>query len=277
MNRLRQRAIRAPAYPFAPELMHRRALLALARSLRDACLSELADAGPVLIAQANLFRPDADADAQTPPATTILQAWAATLEGMLARIAASVGVFIQSATAAVFAAGRYADAVNKREWRRVVRQAYGVDVTKGEPRLPELLSAWENQNLALIRSIPETVVAQLRGQMTDALTMGTDLRALRRIIVERMDASESRAALIAADQIGKLNGQLAQYRQGNGGIKEYVWRTMRDERVRPTHRSFDGKRYSWAKGSPEGHPGMPIRCRCVADPVFPVEAPEGLF
>jgi SPP1 gp7 family putative phage head morphogenesis protein len=272
MNRLQPRkrtASRPPAYPFSAEVMHRRALYRLFKELRDVLTSELADNGPLLIAQANLYRPDAEEDAATLAQTGVLQAWAATLETMLSRVADRMVGFIREAAASVFAAGRYADAVNRREWKRVIREAYGVDVTRGEPRLPELFSAWENQNLALIKSLPEGVVDQLRGRMTDALVRGTSLRDLRRIIIERTDASVSRATLIARDQIGKLNGQLAQYRQSNAGVKEYVWRTMADERVRPTHRSFNGKTYSWKRGSPEGHPGEPIQCRCVADPIFP--------
>jgi len=108
------------------------------------------------------------------------------------------------------------------------------------------------------------------------LVNGTSLRDLRRIILDRTDASVSRANLIARDQIGKLNGQLAGYRQQNAGIKSYVWRSMADERVRPTHQDFDGKTYTWKKGSPEGHPGFPIQCRCVADPILPEALPREL-
>ena len=277
MNRLRPRrrtAARPPAYPYPAELMHRKALYALLRRLREVLASELADTGPLLVAQANLYRPDQDE--ATLAETAVLQAWAATLEAMLGQVASRMVGFIAEAARQVYAAGRYADAVNKREWKRVVREAYGVDVTRGEPRLPELFSAWENQNLALIKSLPAQVVDQLRGQMTQALTLGTDLRGLRRIILDRTDASVSRADLIARDQIGKLNGQLAQYRQTNAGVKEYIWRTVADERVRPSHRAFDGKTYNWKKGSPEGHPGQPVQCRCVAYPVFPeLELREG--
>lgn len=275
MMRLKGATIRPPRFPFAAEVMHRAALKRLIAQLRAALLSELADTGPLLIAQANLFRPDAET--QTTVATAALASWAATLEGFLSRVMGRVAGFMQEAADAVFRAGRYADAVNKREWLRIIRQAYGVDVLKGEPRLPELLSAWENQNLALIKSLPAQVVDQLRGQMTQGLTFGTDLKTLRQMVMDRTGAAESRAELIARDQIGKLNGQLAQYRQGNAGVKEYIWRTMGDERVRPTHRSFNGKRYSWAKGSPEGHPGQPIRCRCVADPILPGIQDADLF
>jgi SPP1 gp7 family putative phage head morphogenesis protein len=251
--------------------MHRKALRNLAAEFRNVALSELADTGPMLIAQANAYRPDAIEDevaaAEAAGSAGILQAWAATLEAMLSRIADRMVSGIQVAAQAVYRAGRYADAVNKREWRRVVREAYGVDVLRGEPRLPELLSAWENENLGLIKSVPAQAVDRLRSRMTTGLTFGTSLRDLRGMVIEQTGASEKRANVIARDQIGKLNGQLAQYRQSNAGVTQYVWRTMQDERVRPTHRERDGKTYRW-KGS-DIKPGQEIFCRCVADPIFP--------
>ena len=56
--------------------------------------------------------------------------------------------------------------------------------------------------------------------------------------------------------------------QTNLGIEKYQWSSSGDGRVRPSHRQFDGKIYTWAEGSPEGHPGDPIMCRCVANAVL---------
>lgn len=83
-----------------------------------------------------------------------------------------------------------------------------------------------------------------------------------------MSVGESRAALIAVDQIGKFNGIITKLRQEKLGIKSYIWRSVGDERVRVTHKAFNGNKFSWDKGSPEGHPGQPIRCRCFAEPLF---------
>jgi SPP1 gp7 family putative phage head morphogenesis protein len=165
--------------------------------------------------------------------------------------------------------GEAVSTTNRTEWRRQVRAAYGVDILRGEPWLRDLLSGWEQENLALIRSLPDRLVDQLRGEMSRALVSGTSLRQLTQIVQERTGAAESRAELIARDQIGKLNGQLAQRRQTDIGVEQYVWRTSQDERVRPTHRVRDGRTYRWDAGSIK--PGQEIRCRCVADPVFPEE------
>lgn len=63
------------------------------------------------------------------------------------------------------------------------------------------------------------------------------------------------------------------FRQQNAGIGEYEWSSSHDSRVRPSHRDFDGHIYSWqgSPQAPEGPPGWPIRCRCVALPVIDLD------
>jgi SPP1 gp7 family putative phage head morphogenesis protein len=85
----------------------------------------------------------------------------------------------------------------------------------------------------------------------------------------------NRAALIASDQIGKLNGELNQLRQTNLGVRRYRWSTSLDERVRKDHRELEGSIQEWAKPpvvnrrtGERGHPGQAVRCRCSAIPII---------
>jgi SPP1 gp7 family putative phage head morphogenesis protein len=98
--------------------------------------------------------------------------------------------------------------------------------------------------------------------------------------------SKNRAQLIARDQIAKLNSQITQMQQVDAGIKEYVWRSMKDSRTRACHRELDGKRFSW-NNPPEqwyelengikkytgqtANPGEYFQCRCAALAVFEIE------
>ena len=75
---------------------------------------------------------------------------------------------------------------------------------------------------------------------------------------------ENHAALIARDQIATLNGQLNRSRQTAAGITEFVWETMRDDRVRETHEELQGERFTWTDGWDGVFPGEPINCRCWA-------------
>jgi hypothetical protein len=78
-----------------------------------------------------------------------------------------------------------------------------------------------------------------------------------------------RAALIAVDQIGKLNGQLTKQRQMEGGIDVYVWQTARDERVRgrpggtnpnavPSHWEMEGMYCKWSDNSVYADPAIDV-------------------
>lgn len=55
------------------------------------------------------------------------------------------------------------------------------------------------------------------------------------------------------------------------GIEEYIWRTAGDNRVRPAHILRNGKKFKWDRPPLDGHPGMAIRCRCVAIPVIDLD------
>jgi SPP1 gp7 family putative phage head morphogenesis protein len=87
----------------------------------------------------------------------------------------------------------------------------------------------------------------------------------RGILKRRVSNADARARLIARDQISKYNGQLNQTRQTALGITKYRWVTVGDDRVRESHRSKNGKIFSWdSPPSDTGHPGDDYQCRCVA-------------
>lgn len=48
----------------------------------------------------------------------------------------------------------------------------------------------------------------------------------------------------------------------------YVWRTARDERVRPAHAANEGRVFAWRDPPPTGHPGEAHQCRCWAEPYY---------
>lgn len=60
-----------------------------------------------------------------------------------------------------------------------------------------------------------------------------------------------------------------------GITDRYVWRTRRDERVRPSHRMNDGRIFSWSDPPATGHPGDDYNCRCEAVPFVAGETEFG--
>lgn len=258
--RKRRRQMR---YPLSAEVSYRAALRRLVNDLGALLRDEMDAHGQAIVDQA-AARSDDDGPVPRP------RGWVQILIQLLERVAAGIITSQRQAEAVMTSvAGRTAD-INQREWRELVRSAYGVDVLRGEPWLADQLSAWEQVNLGLIRSLPQTAIDQIRTQVTQAVTQGQSLRELKAIIRERLDVADSRAELIARDQIAKLNADLTERRQRAIGVTSYVWRTMGDERVRPSHAAHNGKVFQWAKPpAGTGHPGNDVRCRCYADPVLP--------
>lgn len=133
-------------------------------------------------------------------------------------------------------------------------------------REARMLRSWVAENLSLIKGVNEDQIRKLRALFLRAGRQGIRSEDLTAQVQKILKTSETRAKLIARDQTSKLSGQLDDAKQTSMGITHYFWRSSLDERVRPTHQGFNGKRYSWDEGSPEGHPGQPVNCRCTAEP-----------
>jgi len=164
---------------------------------------------------------------------------------------------------------------NKAEWTRLVRSQYGVNPTKEDPeKYNALLANWARNNALLIKDIPDKTSRQIAEQVNQALIEGTNLadtqKEIFNIMSDRTDVQDSRAKLIARDQVAKLNGQLTMERQVDMGVDSYIWRTVGDERVRETHADNEDQTFTWDNPPAEtGHPGEDYQCRCWAEPILP--------
>lgn len=123
-------------------------------------------------------------------------------------------------------------------------------------------------NVALIKSIPNQYVDKLEALVMNAFQTGQTNEDLAKAIAQLGQSTDSRARLIAADQMGKVNGQINKARQLSMGVETYVWQTAKDERVRKDHQHKQGKTFRWDDPPTGGHPGEPIRCRCTALPNY---------
>ncbi|MGY6089378.1 phage minor head protein [Avibacterium paragallinarum] len=158
---------------------------------------------------------------------------------------------------------------NKKQFHKVLKSAYKVDIFVSEPWLDEALKLAEWQNISLIKTVPQQLHEKLRYRMVEALRKGESYKSLAADLEKLLDIPKRRATLIARDQIGKLNGRLTQLRQENIGVKSYIWRGSLDERERLSHVEREGKVFRWDNPPDDGHPGQPILCRCSAEAVLP--------
>jgi SPP1 gp7 family putative phage head morphogenesis protein len=152
------------------------------------------------------------------------------------------------------------------------KQALGIDLT-AVVRLEDLedyLATAATRNAGLIRGLSELTIQRVQTTVTNAVLNGKTASELRKQLTADFEFSDRRAKVIARDQIAKTNSDLNRIRHTQAGITEYVWRTSRDERVRPRHERCDGKTYQYGKptDAEEGlPPGQPILCRCIAQAI----------
>src|SRR3546814_12818782 len=81
----------------------------------------------------------------------------------------------------------------------------------------------------------------LHGKVVAAVQKGTSLHDLTAQVRQTYKMPRHRAELIARDQVGKLNGQLTEYRQQNIGVEDY----RRSEERRVGKECVSTCRYRW--------------------------------
>ena len=271
MPRKRQK-IRPMKYPVGQEYAYRTSLLTMNRQLKLLLKRYMAPEVPGMVAEVTAIHL---------PTGEIRQdaGWQETLHNVMQRVAKGIQPSVAKTKREMAAIGPRVNEYNKEEWRKLIRSQYGVNPTAENPdRWNALLSNWSRNNALLIEDIPAKQMLQISEQTVEALRSGKSARDLAddifEIMSDRTDVGDSRAQLIARDQIAKLNGQFTKERQEDMGIDSYTWRTVGDERVRDTHEQVDGQVFSWASPPSEtdgNHPGEDYQCRCFAEPVLPEE------
>lgn len=163
-----------------------------------------------------------------------------------------------------------------KEWKRAVKATLGLDIREDYylgDFYSKQIKEWISRNVDLIKPIPETTLDKMKEIVYDGFTGGKTTVWMVKELRRAYGISRRRAELIARDQTAKLNGQIQRAQQMDAGIKEYIWSTSKDERVRKSHQELDGKKFPWddAPVNSDGrkcHPGEDYQCRCIARPVF---------
>lgn len=158
---------------------------------------------------------------------------------------------------------------NKKETEQAIKSILGIDVLQSESWLAPMIDLFTRDNVALIESIPKRYFSEIEDIVREAALSGRRPESLMKDFEDRFGVSESRARLLARDQVGKFNGELTQVRQSKLGITSYVWRTSQDERVRDSHKAKEGLTFKWSDAPADtGHPGADYQCRCTASPII---------
>lgn len=144
-----------------------------------------------------------------------------------------------------------------------VRKLAGLDLN-----VPKQLVTFAKTNAQLVTGLGQRMADDIAEIVQDGVVSGSRWETIAGRLAHAGQVTESRAALIARDQVGKLFGDINKQRQTNLGVTRYVWRTVRDNRVREEHEALDGDSIAWDSPPSDGHPGEAVNCRCYADPDF---------
>lgn len=158
---------------------------------------------------------------------------------------------------------------NRQQFDKTTESVFGIDVFMNEPWLKDQLKLFASQNSQLITSLPDQELERVSGIVERGLQEGKPYKEVAKEIKNSFGITDRRAKLIARDQTKKLNSSLTKLRQQELGVEEYIWQTVQDERVRPTHQANNGKKFRWDDPPAKtGHPGNDVNCRCIARPVL---------
>ena len=178
------------------------------------------------------------------------------------------------AESVVSIASKYGAATSDFQRAQLAKQArasVSIDVRKlaGLDRnVPKQLVSFAETNAQLITGLGQRMADDIAEIVEEGVVSGSRWETIAGRLAHAGQVTESRAALIARDQVGKLYGAVNKQRQENLGVTRYVWRTARDNRVREEHEALEGESFTWSDPPSEGHPGEPVNCRCYADPDF---------
>lgn len=162
-------------------------------------------------------------------------------------------------------------------WQKAINQAIGVNVALPGTDMSANIDAWAEENTALITNLTQSYLSKITTAVNSGFRDGLSWRDISKNIRAETGVAKRRADLIARDQVATMNMQVTKQRAADLEIKQFVWRTMEDQRVRgnpsgrypkakPSHYARNGKTYNWSDGAGarDTFPGQAINCRCFA-------------
>ena len=161
--------------------------------------------------------------------------------------------------------------------RAILRKA-GMSVKfQMTPAMRDVMKASIEENVSLIRSIPQQYLVNVAGDVYRSVQAGRDLGTLAKALEKQYGVTKRRAALISRDQNQKMTAVFTRVRQEELGIEYALWmHSHAGKTYRKTHLTNDGRRFrvseGWFDPDPKVrrfiHPGELISCRCVSRPII---------
>lgn len=167
---------------------------------------------------------------------------------------------------------------NKAAWQgQVKREGFDIPLQLTAAQRT-IMDVKVQDNVALIRSIPEQYFERIVGDVSRGFLAGRDLDTIAAQLRKTGRSTVKRAALIARDQSNKLTAQMNSARQRELGVRYAYWKhsTVKKD-PRPNH--LRASREKWIFDTQVGVdfgdsfgfvlPGEAISCRCGSRSIIP--------
>jgi uncharacterized protein with gpF-like domain len=162
-------------------------------------------------------------------------------------------------------------------------KSMGVNVIPPHSDLSAIVDVWVEQNITTIKDMESAYLTKVQRTVAEGFKSGLSTRDIANGINSATGASMSKAKFIARNEVGSLNAEITEKRDKDLGIDAYVWRTMKDIRVRGapsggigglypnapiSHVEREGETFEYADPPEGGNPGEDFLCRCYAEAVI---------
>jgi SPP1 gp7 family putative phage head morphogenesis protein len=158
---------------------------------------------------------------------------------------------------------------SRQQLDQQLREAIGVPYTSIEKPIRDLVPVFTSSNAEIVKSIPDRYFERLRRDVSRAVEEGTHPETMAQRFRELDGMADTDARRLARDQILKLQSNITHARLESIGVREAIWRTMRDNRVCDECYAKAGQRFPIDEGIGGCRPG---EChpedRCYSEPIL---------
>lgn len=165
---------------------------------------------------------------------------------------------------------------DRKGWRDASEEiGKGVSQLMQEAPVGDTIRTLMADQVDLITSLPRDAAQRVHNLVMEGLSDSTRASEISKRIMETGEVTKSRANLIARTETGRIQTTLTQVRAEHVGSTHFIWRTIGDSDVRPSHKRLNGKVFEWRNppicDDPDHRalPGCIWNCRCYAEPVIP--------
>jgi SPP1 gp7 family putative phage head morphogenesis protein len=166
---------------------------------------------------------------------------------------------------------------NRGELYKLVERRMGINTTEltsreGMKRNVDALTLETTQWVSKLRD--ETLELYTANSLR-AMTQGLSLPDILEQFDGMAEKRKNHAKFTARNQISNFNSITTKLRAQNIGITRAIWRTAKDDVVRPSHDDRNGKEFDLAKGLYSSIddkwllPGTDYQCRCTYELIIP--------